>query len=658
MTIKPKYGCEQIYWNREFTAAYQSESTSNVKRRGSLLVDSEINKWYHADDLTNINYQPGIVDKPTRNEGFTLYEEDLPLITKSNHKFELPALFLQWEGIIQKNDDSFSLHSSVVRLCEVWSEANPWGRIIVICDGVISESLETDHIKNVLYQLIKDFHSSPVYVLQVTDQTDSGSYTRPPKPGLLAFLQKRHHIDLQSKSTVYLYQHQSHKELADAAGVQSIKISKVLHNQLLILNPPVATRPVVPPFIEAINLQKSDSIITCPTIPSYREISKFNNHHVCRQLGFGRREYIFAPEINCIERYQTLYAEFATPVNEPVSKIQEIINGRDTKKDTQSKTPLRRSSLDTSHRSNRDLPKWMMGKTNSDATKSSLSKSESSSSTTDGKFKQTVYIMTEKELVEIATDVLKQAGREDILKQISQQKSSRNQSCSKNISHKLVESEESQPGTSKQNVIQSATVAGALSTTRLSTADETKALPSEPVPGTSKQNMIVKSNLISSCDDMDSENNTNNPIGDSYLHQEADELPSYITKSKSRTAVLDSFMNEDFTRKRSPKKKRRIDRLLETYSEMETTAIDAADDLFDESEHSQTDDCKLEQMEIQAEQLADLSQERQNFTVLSETNKPKEMQKTRTLCSKSEQSSPKSKRKQERDFSVLDEIFK
>lgn len=143
--------------------------------------------------------------------------------------------------------------------------------------------------------------------------------------------------------------------------------------------------------------------------------------------------------------------------------------------------------------------------------------------------------------------------------------SPRNHSSCTNIPIKLVECEKSEPDTSKQNVIITTAVAGASSTTKIDTSHQTVASPCQPVPGTSKQHVLVKSNLIGSCDDIgdrDSQDNTNDLIGDSSLHQEAEKHQTHITQSKSKTAVLDSFMNDDYTRKSSPKKKRKIDRLI------------------------------------------------------------------------------------------------
>ena len=52
-----------------------------------------------------------------------------------------------------------------------------------------------------------------------------GAFCIPPKPGLLAFLQRLHHLDLHARATMYLYHTQSHMNMARSAGVQHIKAS-------------------------------------------------------------------------------------------------------------------------------------------------------------------------------------------------------------------------------------------------------------------------------------------------------------------------------------------------------------------------------------------------------------------------------------------------
>ena len=55
-----------------------------------------------------------------------------------------------------------------------------------------------------------------------------GSFCSPPYPGHIAFLQRLHHINLQAKATMYLYHTQQHMKMAQAAGVQHIKVFTAL----------------------------------------------------------------------------------------------------------------------------------------------------------------------------------------------------------------------------------------------------------------------------------------------------------------------------------------------------------------------------------------------------------------------------------------------
>lgn len=43
------------------------------------------------------------------------------------------------------------------------------------------------------------FTQFPVYVFHLDDPKQAGGYVIPPKPGILAFLQQRHHLNLHSR---------------------------------------------------------------------------------------------------------------------------------------------------------------------------------------------------------------------------------------------------------------------------------------------------------------------------------------------------------------------------------------------------------------------------------------------------------------------------
>ena len=47
-------------------------------------------------------------------------------------QFEVPALLIQWECVV---DSGGYLDHKVKTACQHWSEANPCGRVVLLCDG-------------------------------------------------------------------------------------------------------------------------------------------------------------------------------------------------------------------------------------------------------------------------------------------------------------------------------------------------------------------------------------------------------------------------------------------------------------------------------------------------------------------------------------------
>ena len=51
----------------------------------------------------------------------------------SAFQFEVPALFVQWEGL--PSDDDHHHTQRMAAVCKAWEEVNPCGRIFIVCDG-------------------------------------------------------------------------------------------------------------------------------------------------------------------------------------------------------------------------------------------------------------------------------------------------------------------------------------------------------------------------------------------------------------------------------------------------------------------------------------------------------------------------------------------
>ncbi|XP_062616812.1 uncharacterized protein LOC134278515, partial [Saccostrea cucullata] len=312
-------------------------------------------------------------------------------------------------GIYHKSDDSLNLKDGVKQICVHWNEQNPVGRVIFILYGNKEPIEEGLHMLTRLAKQL-DF---PIYLFHVVDPTEAGTFCEPPNPGILAFLQKRHHLFLHSTKTVYIYSHQDHMTLARTAGVNCVKITQLLQNPALVIGSHVITRSTIPEYLRTMEiLPKDKETLERPNLPCVTEEENFQDSHIKCELPYGRQEFILAKDFNTIMGYQELYQSCVLRLKQP-----ESVYTQDEEKDPECNT-----SLNTSlNESSRKLPSWMLGKETPPGkrtlhTKTILQRNESSSSM-EGQGRQTIYIMTEEELLEIAKDVLKQAGRTDVLRE-------------------------------------------------------------------------------------------------------------------------------------------------------------------------------------------------------------------------------------------------
>ena len=57
---------------------------------------------------------------------------NLPLMFSCFEQFAVPALFLQWEGLFQYQEEQTNIHEAVVDVVKRWSHCNTYGRVIVL----------------------------------------------------------------------------------------------------------------------------------------------------------------------------------------------------------------------------------------------------------------------------------------------------------------------------------------------------------------------------------------------------------------------------------------------------------------------------------------------------------------------------------------------
>ncbi|XP_060579485.1 uncharacterized protein LOC132736382 isoform X3 [Ruditapes philippinarum] len=439
VSILPKYGCEQLFWTREQRLA--SESAVFETRDGCTseisVNDSRLTKWFSKDSDVEIKYMHGIVERPSESEGCTVIEKHTGIYTMSVYKFEVPVIFIQWEVICELEDDNRGM-SKLSKALHLWADINICGRIIVVCDGSQVNTGEQTKIQqqaNIdtsVSSLIKQFTRCPVYVYHVVDRKQAGSYIVPPKPGILAFLQQRHCLNLHSRRSVYIFESSCHMNMAENAGVRHIKASRVIDHPSLLISSHAAVTPSIPEMLKTQKILPVQSSDKLPSIPLVQLKDTFSEKKISQNLQHGRCEYMYAADFEMIERYNDSYIKSATKVGTPGSKMSPKKKCHSTPE--KSNTSLI-SNLSTDQSrlnlASRDLPKWMMKKDRSQGSRSSEDNNQSECGKQKlEKIRKTMYVMTEKELVEVACDILKQGGKDEIVEKFLLKSNFENELCS------------------------------------------------------------------------------------------------------------------------------------------------------------------------------------------------------------------------------------
>ncbi|KAL8616618.1 hypothetical protein ACOMHN_036650 [Nucella lapillus] len=468
--VRPQQGQQQTLWERQFILAARPQPHL-------VLSDEQIHCWFDPQGPESTSgcspAAAGFKETVT-----------VPLTAETNYKFEVAGLLVQWEGAV---DSGGYLQGQMGAVCRHWAQANPRGHVIVLCDGTavargtLRDGKARDNIRQGNSRRSKEakqqkrrekiqqakqkerrlqekaeggpayvpglWHTSaaqqksqiisclkalateapcPVYGLQVTSTLDAGEFSLPPSPGLLAFLHRRHCLNLHHRSTVYVYSDMKHMKMAEKAGVRHIQL-KTCHS---------ATASPIPPMLQQLQLvaecrTATDSCSPLPAIPLAGSLGTFTDHYVCVDRPRGLREFLFAQDTLQVERFQRQYADGAAPVGGEVGSGRgvarpeaERLEERDDDYLADTLVSDDQATLREVHESNsaapRHIPAWMLRKKSSsvesDPTPATLEKSASTSSVEGrARSRHTIYIMTEKELLETAKDVLKQAGREDVI---------------------------------------------------------------------------------------------------------------------------------------------------------------------------------------------------------------------------------------------------
>ncbi|XP_076104796.1 uncharacterized protein LOC143073273 [Mytilus galloprovincialis] len=411
LSVQPKHGLKQLYWSRQY---YMMDNDG-----WEPLLDRNLTKWFDSS-TGELSYH--VVDDPTSVEDLKVIVEEHPVILQTHIQPDIPGLFFQWEAVFCEE----SIKAGIVKTCQLWFQKCQQGRIFILLDLTrhpsYMDSSFQDEVKNCMKGLVKKLENVPVYVYSV--DKEAVKYTLPPNPGLLATIQGSHGIDLFNKNTFMLFQDQTFSKMAEMAGVKHVNASKVLQKPALILNKLIFTSPRQPNFLQDMEFRVEED--QSPCLPLYNLKDSFHGNCLSGEVSQGIKASLYGSNIHSIEKFQKNFEAYLMKKEDPSTQL----NPDDSTHVSSDDEVIIQNKTFT-----RELPKWMLG-TSKSASSSSLSshRSDSVNSTASAdqkKVKSTVYVMSEKELVEVATEILKQAGREDILQKIHEQELSINSNSKK-----------------------------------------------------------------------------------------------------------------------------------------------------------------------------------------------------------------------------------
>ncbi|CAG2243059.1 unnamed protein product [Mytilus edulis] len=398
VSVKPKHGLKQLYWSRQY---YMLDNDGCEP-----LLDSNLTKWF---DSSTGEPSYHVVDDPTSVEDLKVIVVEHPIILQTHIQPDIPGLFFQWEAVFCEE----SIKAGIVKTCQLWFQKCQHGRIFILLDltkhASYMDSSFQEEVKNCMKGLVKKLEVVPVYLYSV--DKEAVKYTLPPDPGLLATIQGSHGIDLFNKNTFMLFQDHTFSKMADLAGVKHA--SKVLQKPTLILNKLIFTSPRQPNFLQDMEFRVEED--QSPYLPLYNLKDNFHGNSLSGEVSQGIKASLYGSNMHSIEKFQKSFEAYLMKKEDPSTQLNPDDSTHISSDD---EVIIQNKSF------TRELPKWMLG-TSKSASSSSLSshRSDSVNSTASAdqkKARSTVYVMSEKELVEVATEILKQAGREDILHRIQE----------------------------------------------------------------------------------------------------------------------------------------------------------------------------------------------------------------------------------------------
>ncbi|PVD31058.1 hypothetical protein C0Q70_10335 [Pomacea canaliculata] len=379
--------------------------------------DDVLHEWFDQINNSFVTHSEDSSRGSTANITFGQDSIQANLMAISQFKFEVPALLLQWESVYDMTHNQ--LTEGLIGICKVWSTATKCGRIIIVCDG---HSMHKGHRsvaeeKTALVTCINQITSEldcPVYVLQIVSAKEAGEFCMPPNPGILAFLQRRHCLDLSHQSTLYIYRDANHMKMAERAGVRHVKISTAVrnHRKMSLFHSAVTCK--TPDMLKNMQMVTGKADCSQVLISFGNRLEEFHDGHICFDHPRGHREFVFAKTLETLQRFQELSCKFNTSLAEKCSRLTDLHQTNSEELIQTFSGSCAEPQVECAKEAckpDQKIPKWMTHQKSYVRPEAMLRESASTSSTKrTGRARQTIYVMTEKELLDTAMEILKQAS--------------------------------------------------------------------------------------------------------------------------------------------------------------------------------------------------------------------------------------------------------
>ncbi|CAB3981767.1 deoxyribonuclease TATDN2, partial [Paramuricea clavata] len=224
-------GYQQCLWAREWALVEQT-LLENKDYNSTLLTESveKLDCWF-ARKRSELNPP----ELPATAEGFSIVTVNPQLICGTSYKFNLPALFIQWQSILtDAQNENLNCKSTAPDVLNKWLEKNPSGRILIIGPKTKNDKDIIEEQTKTLLLLLSSQLTCPLYFTFIDEKHQLDHYSQLPQPGVLAFLQKLHRVNLYHKGTIYMYSSDEHYRAASSVGIRTIKAAKLFDHPHLI----------------------------------------------------------------------------------------------------------------------------------------------------------------------------------------------------------------------------------------------------------------------------------------------------------------------------------------------------------------------------------------------------------------------------------------